>query len=199
MAHSHASHAAHDGHDHHGHAHHEDDGFVHAHVSPALFYWAIFGGLIVLTFITVGVSYVDLGSANTIVAVIVATMKASLVAAFFMHLAHDKLFNTVCLLASFAFLILFFTMTYEDVGTRAKMDETYGAAVLPGSGEVAPGGMTTELLKHVETAGKTVSEGHGKEHGAAGTHTTGEPKAGEHKAGEPKPAEGHEPPKAPAH
>jgi len=147
----------------HDHAHdHGDDFHVHPHVAPALFYWGIFGGLIFLTFVTVGVSYVDLGSANTIVAVLVATMKASLVAAFFMHLAHDKLFNTVCLISSFAFLLLFFFFTYEDVGTRAKIDEAHGASVLPRTGEIAPGGISSDVLKTVETADKTApSGGHG--------------------------------------
>jgi cytochrome c oxidase subunit IV len=125
--------------DHHGHSH--DDGAVHAHVAPVTFYIGIFGSLIFLTIVTVGVSYFDFGSANTVIAMVVATMKASLVAAFFMHLTHDKLFNTICLLAAFLFLGIFFLFTYEDTNARNQIDEQNGAYMLLRTDEMAPGGM----------------------------------------------------------
>ena len=50
------------GHDH-GHGH--DDGAVHAHISSVPFMGAIFAALIVLTVVTVAVSRVDLGPANS--------------------------------------------------------------------------------------------------------------------------------------
>jgi hypothetical protein len=46
----------------HGHGHGHDDGAVHAHVSSVPFYVAVFLGLLFLTGMTVGQSYVDLGS-----------------------------------------------------------------------------------------------------------------------------------------
>src|SRR5262249_7313031 len=84
-----------------------DDGRVHAHISGFGFLCAIFATLIVLTIITVAVSYVDLGSANTVVAIVVATIKASLVALFFMHLRHDKAFHGFVFVIAFVFLSLF--------------------------------------------------------------------------------------------
>ena len=45
----------------------------------------------ILTGITVGAAYIDLGSGNVVVALIIATGKASLVALFFMHLRWEKL------------------------------------------------------------------------------------------------------------
>jgi caa(3)-type oxidase subunit IV len=54
-------------------------------------YFAIFGALMVLTVVTVGVSYVHLPIAMAIlVALVVATIKGSLVAMYFMHLSHEK-------------------------------------------------------------------------------------------------------------
>jgi cytochrome c oxidase subunit 4 len=123
----------------HGHGH-ADDGAVHVHIAPARFYWGIFGALVLLTIATVKVSYYDLGAANTIVAMLIATMKGSLVAAFFMHLRHDKLFNTLSFLSAFLFLAIFILLTYDDLGNRAKVEPDYGAVVNRETGMAAPGG-----------------------------------------------------------
>ena len=54
-------------------------------------YLLVFGALLVLTVITVGVSYLDLPPWETvIVAVAIATVKAALVATFFMHLKSER-------------------------------------------------------------------------------------------------------------
>lgn len=54
-------------------------------------YLAVFGALLVLTAVTVGVSYLHLGIAMAIiVAMIVAVTKGSLVAAYFMHLIGEN-------------------------------------------------------------------------------------------------------------
>jgi cytochrome c oxidase subunit 4 len=130
----------------HAHAHapaghdHDDDGAVHVHIGSTPSYIGIFLALIFLTFVTVKVSYYDFGSANIVIALLVATMKASLVAAFFMHLRYDKLFNTVAFLASFFFLAIFILLTYDDMGNRGKLDPTYGGTVNVQTGAVAPGG-----------------------------------------------------------
>lgn len=122
---------------------HADDGAVHAHISSARFYLGIFLALVFLTYLTVKVSYYDFGSWNAILAIVIATAKASLVATFFMHLRHDKLFNTLAFLAAFLFLSIFILLTYDDVGHRGEFDPAYGGKVLPQSGEVAPGGEPT--------------------------------------------------------
>jgi cytochrome c oxidase subunit 4 len=123
------------------HAHaHADDGAVHAHISTARFYLGVFLALVFCTYVTVKVSYYDFGSWNAIIAVVIATIKASLVAAFFMHLRHDKLFNTLAFLAAFLFLSIFIFLTYDDVSRRGRLDPAYGGQVLPQTGEVAPGG-----------------------------------------------------------
>jgi cytochrome c oxidase subunit 4 len=54
-------------------------------------YYMIFGALMLFTVITVAVSYLDLPIPMAIlVALVVATIKGSLVALFFMHLSHER-------------------------------------------------------------------------------------------------------------
>ena len=151
----------------HGHGH-ADDGAVHVHIATTRFYWGIFGALVLLTIATVKVSYYDLGAANTIVAMLIATMKASLVAAFFMHLRHDKLFNTVAFLAAFLFLAIFILLTYDDLGKRAQIDPDYGGRIEPRSGQFAPGGLpsTTATANELEHEGPPAA-GSGEHKGEA--------------------------------
>jgi cytochrome c oxidase subunit IV len=54
-------------------------------------YYLIFGALLFLTVVTVGVSYLHLPIAGAVIlALIVATIKGSLVCLFFMHLSNEK-------------------------------------------------------------------------------------------------------------
>jgi cytochrome c oxidase subunit IV len=67
------------------HAAHDD---IQSHVKT---YYMIFGALMVLTLVTVGVSYLHLSIPLAItVALIVAIVKGSLVALFFMHLSNER-------------------------------------------------------------------------------------------------------------
>lgn len=88
-----------------------------AHVTGPKTYGAVLLGLLVLTIITVQASYIDFGSMNTVVALIIATIKASLVALFFMHLRHDK-FNAVIFVGGLLFLSIFLIWTLFDLSTR---------------------------------------------------------------------------------
>jgi cytochrome c oxidase subunit 4 len=133
---------------------HDDDGAVHVHVSSAQFYWGIFGALVFLTFVTVAVSYFDFGSANIVIAMVVATAKAGLVATFFMHLRHDKLFNTLTFLAAFLFLAIFILLTYDDVGRRGQVDNDYGGTINAKTGQAAPGGEPATSATSNEANGK---------------------------------------------
>jgi cytochrome c oxidase subunit 4 len=121
-------------------SHPDAHGAAHVHIASSRFYWGIFGALIFLTIVTVKVSYFDFGAANIILALVIATMKASLVAAFFMHLRHDNLFNTIAFLAAFVFLGVFILLTYDDTGYRGQVDNDYGGKVDPRTGLNAAGG-----------------------------------------------------------
>ena len=47
---------------------------------------------------------------------VIATIKAALVMAFFMHMAYDKPFNVIIFLSSFGFVALFLIFTMSDSG-----------------------------------------------------------------------------------
>jgi cytochrome c oxidase subunit 4 len=83
-------------------------------------YAAVLGILLVLTFITVAASKVQFGSGliNVVIALTIATIKASLVALFFMHLIHDKAMNSIILVISFTALGIFLFFSYADQVTR---------------------------------------------------------------------------------
>jgi len=67
-------------------AHATDD--ISSHVKT---YFMVFGALMVLTIMTVGVSYLHLPVHQAIVvALLIATIKGSMVALFFMHLNHER-------------------------------------------------------------------------------------------------------------
>lgn len=121
---------------------HKDDGAVHAHISSTPFYVGVFLTLIVLTVITVGQSYVDLGRMNLVVVVLIATIKASLVVSFFMHLRYDNKFNALIFLSCLFFIGIFFAYTLNDTERRGEVDPDQNVKVLPKTGEQAPGGFT---------------------------------------------------------
>lgn len=74
-------------------------------------YIAVFAALAALTIVTVAISYLNLPPPKAIaVALTVATIKGSLVAAYFMHLISEKqiIFWILGLTAVFFFCLLFF-------------------------------------------------------------------------------------------
>lgn len=73
-------------------------------------YATVFVALAFLTVVTVGISYLDLGVASAVtLALIVASIKGSLVACYFMHLIDEKTTIYWTLLATVAaFIILMF-------------------------------------------------------------------------------------------
>lgn len=101
MTHAHAS--AHAG-EHHG----------LAHVASAKSLLTVFGLLIVLTGLTVVVARLGLGQIDIWIAMLIATIKATLVGLYFMHLRHDKPFNAIVFLSSFLFVSLFLGFTLID-------------------------------------------------------------------------------------
>lgn len=98
----------------------------HHHVLPLKLYMQVFGALMVLTVLTVLVSYANLGSASLIVAMIVATIKAAAVVGFFMHLRYDTRFHSFVFFSTLLFVAIFFALTFFDINTRDHMVEDFG-------------------------------------------------------------------------
>jgi cytochrome c oxidase subunit 4 len=96
-----------------GHAAHDDHGL--SHVLPVHMLVGVLFTLLLLTIATVSVTSFDLGQqGNLIVAMLVATIKAGLVVAFFMHLAWDNKFHLILFLTSVLFVILFLSVSVTD-------------------------------------------------------------------------------------
>lgn len=82
-------------------------------------YWGIWALLIVLTFVTAWVANIDMGRLNTVVALVIATCKATVVVLFFMHVkyASEKLTKVVIVSAIF-FLLILLSLSMADYATR---------------------------------------------------------------------------------
>ena len=59
------------------------------HIVPTRVYYVIFAALMVGTSLTVQAAFVDLGPLNTVVALAIAVIKATLVVLFFMHVKYS--------------------------------------------------------------------------------------------------------------
>lgn len=89
---------------------------------PLKTYFIIYGSLLVLTVVTVGVSVIGLPSTlSIVVAMAVASLKAFLVATWFMHLKYDRKFNVFVFAASFWFMAVFFIFTMTDLSSRGDI------------------------------------------------------------------------------
>jgi cytochrome c oxidase subunit IV len=71
------------------HSHSGDHGNP-GHILPFKLYATVFAILLVLTVITVAASRVDFGPMNFVVAMLIASVKAGIVALFFMHLKYEN-------------------------------------------------------------------------------------------------------------
>jgi cytochrome c oxidase subunit 4 len=96
------------------HAHH-DEGF--AHPVPVWILLATFFSLVTLTILTVVLNGLPLGALDIWVAMGIATVKASLVCLFFMHMFWEKGFNVVAFFSSLFFVSLFIGFTLMDTGS----------------------------------------------------------------------------------
>ena len=93
----------------------------HHHILPLRVYLGVFAGLLVLTAVTVAVSFIHFGAFNLVVAMFVAAVKASLVAMFFMHLKYDNKLYLVVFLIAIAFLAVFIIFTMFDTMERDRI------------------------------------------------------------------------------
>lgn len=130
-----------------GHGDHHDNDMGHAVPWPILV--GVFVALLGLTFLTVAVTYVDLGPLNIVIALAVATVKAALVVLFFMHLFWDKPLNSIVFVLTIAFVGVFLAFTiidtkqYQPAIAQLNNDVASaknGSETTPGGGATAGGG-----------------------------------------------------------
>lgn len=100
---------------------HDDE---YTHVVPAALYVGIWATLMVLTLTTVLASFAELGPFNIVVALLIATIKGTLVVLFFMHLRYSPKLTIAAVIAAMFWLFIMFSLTMTDYLSRAW--STYG-------------------------------------------------------------------------
>src|SRR3989338_7939150 len=98
--------------------------YIEGHEITYLLVWA---ALLVLTVLTVSVSYYNFGVMNIVVAMGVATVKGTLVCLYFMHLKYVNRVNQVVFISAFVFLAIFIGLTGSDLFLRTPVR----SAVIP--------------------------------------------------------------------
>jgi cytochrome c oxidase subunit 4 len=89
------------------------------HIVSSGLYWLIWAILIVCTVLTAWVATIDLGPFNTVVALTIATFKASLVVLIFMHVKYTSERMTKAILISALFwLMLLLFLSLVDYSSR---------------------------------------------------------------------------------
>lgn len=89
------------------------------HIVTPLQYTFVYLTLLVCTAVTAGVAYVDLGWANPVIALGIATFKAMIVILFFMHVAYQSRLIKMTIGAGFFLFLVLVTMTLTDYISRA--------------------------------------------------------------------------------
>ena len=87
------------------------------HASSPCELLVVFAVLVGLTIITVIVAEFPTGEYEIWISLGIASIKATLVAGYFMHLFRDKFLNTIVIVVSMLMLILFLGLTIHDLSS----------------------------------------------------------------------------------
>jgi len=87
-------------------------------IIPARTYLLTWAGLLALTLLTSLLGLVDMGQFSVIVAVLIAAIKASLIAAFFMHALYESKLVWAILGGGLVWFLILFSLTLGDYITR---------------------------------------------------------------------------------
>lgn len=95
------------------------------HIVSKKVYFLIFGALIVGTILTYAAARVDLDfifhGANTVVALTIAVIKATLVVLYFMHVRYSSRLVWVIVVSGFFWLGIMFALTMSDYLSRGQV------------------------------------------------------------------------------
>ena len=94
------------------------------HIVPTRIYYAIFGLLILCTYLTVQAAYLDLGVFNTVVALGIAAFKATIVVLYFMHVRYSPRLTWLVVIGGLFWLGILLAFTMSDYLTRGWL--TFG-------------------------------------------------------------------------
>ncbi len=88
------------------------------HVVPLRLYAVIFATLLLMTLVTVDIAFYNFGMMNLSIALAVATLKATLVVLYFMHVRYSPKLVAVFAGAGFVWLLILLGLTLADFLTR---------------------------------------------------------------------------------
>ena len=94
-----------------------------AHPMPLKILAGVLIALLVLTWLTVAATWIDLGRFNVWLALLIAVVKGALVVLYFMHLRYDSPFNAVVLVTALLFVVIFIAVTITDSSNYQDMYE----------------------------------------------------------------------------
>ena len=96
------------------------------HIVPVKVYLAIFLALLVGTALTVVAAFIDFPwRLNTIVALTIATIKATLVVLYFMHVRYSTRLVWVIVASALFWMGILFAFTFSDYFTREWLSTGY--------------------------------------------------------------------------
>ena len=92
-----------------------------AHGDQLNTYRVVFAVLLVLTAVTVAAALQNLGALNNVVALGIATVKATLVLLYFMHVRGSSTLTKVAIASGIAFFFILVAFTLSDTTTRSLL------------------------------------------------------------------------------
>jgi len=134
-----------------GHGHEQDHGGPGVYIRTLV-------TLLILTVVTVAAAGIHFESSavNVVIALAIATVKATLVALFFMHLRWDKPVNAIIAMGGFLFLGIFLLFTLLDFGTRQNLQPFNIKApvmtLIPGASPYPKGSKEEKEIQALEEA-----------------------------------------------
>ena len=84
------------------------------HLVPYRVYVAVWAALVILTAVTVGAKYANLQHLAIFTAILIATVKGTLVVLYFMHIRFEKLIFPVMILVLLVTYAIFIGLTFAD-------------------------------------------------------------------------------------
>ena len=98
-------------------------------VSPRI-YLVIFASLMLGTGITVWAAFQDFGKFNIVIALVIATIKATLVVLYFMHARYSPRRTQMVIVCSVFWLAIMLALTLTDYDTRSPRETRLAPAAI---------------------------------------------------------------------
>jgi cytochrome c oxidase subunit IV len=96
---------------------------VSEHIASPKMYVGIFLALMICTALTVWAAYINLGPWNIVVALAIASLKASLVVLFFMHAKYSPGRTQLVIFCAVFWLGIMLALTLSDYSTRHELSQ----------------------------------------------------------------------------